>query len=229
MNIVAIILGIIIIILLYYCYTRFFVNYTALTTSQIDLKNTNVVVPYTGFKNGSSSSYSYGLWIYVNSWNTNNVKTIFSRGGVYNVGGTTTTDFTLQLDTISPNLYCYLGLQGGTTVPQKILITNNFPIQSWIYVVISVDNQLVDAYINGKFVLSTKLPNLPTISKSDIVIGDTTMPDIFIMGLVRWAFPMDPQTVWTDYLKGNGQSTSQFNMILTTYQNNVEQNSFSIF
>jgi hypothetical protein len=144
------------------------------------------------------------------------------------IGGNTYTDFTLQLDNITPNLYCYLGLQGAAT-PQKILVTNNFPIQAWTYVVISVDNQIVDAYINGKFVLSSKMPNMPVVSTSDIAMGDSGLPDIFLMGLTRWDYPMDPQTVWTTYLKGNGQSSSNFNMVVTTYQNNVEQSQFSLF
>ena len=228
MNIVTIILWIIIILLLYYVYTKFLTASTSLIASQINLNNTNATLPFSNFKSGYSSQYSYGVWVYVNSWNTNNVKTIFSRNGALGIGGNTYTDFTLQLDNITPNLYCYLGLQGAAT-PQKILVTPNFPIQSWTYVVISVDNQIVDAYINGKFVLSSKMPNMPVVSTSDIAMGDSGLPDIFLMGLTRWDYPMDPQTVWTTYLKGNGQSSSNFNMKVTTYQNNVEQSQFSLF
>lgn len=228
MNIVTIILWIIIILLLYYVYTKFLTSSTSLTASQVNLNNTNATLPFSNFKSGYSSQYSYGVWVYVNSWNTNNVKTIFSRNGAMSIGGNTYTDFTLQLDNVTPNLYCYLGLQGSST-PQKILVTPNFPIQAWTYVVISVDNQIVDAYINGKFVLSSKMPKMPVVSTSDIAMGDAGLPDIFLMGLTRWDYPMDPQTVWTTYLKGNGQSSSNFNMVVTTYQNNVEQSQFSLF
>lgn len=228
MNILTIILGVIVILLAYFLYNKYLTNPNALTTSQLDLKQTNANIPFANFTSGYSTQYAYGAWVYVNSWNTNNYKTLMSRGGIYNPTNNTTTDITLQLDKTTPDLYMYIGIQ-GVAMPHKIKITNNFPIQTWVYVVISVDNQIVDAYINGKFVLSTKLPNLPVVSSSDISIGDSTFPDIFMMGFTRWAYPLDPQTVWTDYLKGNGKGGSNFNMVITTYQNNVEQSQFSMF
>jgi hypothetical protein len=48
-----------------------------------------------------------------------------------------------------------------STISAPILITDNYPIQKWCYIVISVDSAFIDCYLDGKLVLSQKtyLPN----------------------------------------------------------------------
>jgi len=53
-----------------------------------------------------------------------------------------------------------------------ILITNNYPIQKWCYIVISVDNNFIDCYLDGKLVLSQKT----YVSNSGSANVQTTMP-----------------------------------------------------
>ena len=120
--------------------------------------------------------------------------------------------FNLFLDKSSPKLSVRLATGSGQKGSQTILITNNFPLQTWVYVVVSVSSTFTDSYINGKLVTSTKLTNPPYVpswsnNASPTFVTPSNKPAIYLTGLSRWDNPVDPQTVWTAYSKGNGNST----------------------
>jgi hypothetical protein len=101
---------------------------------------------------------------------------------------------------------------GGTS--QSTIITNNFPVQRWCFVLVSVDGQFIDYYINGKLVRSEKKQsNTPlAIPSSDssaypVILGNPsgTPPfDAYLAKIIHWSAPVDPQTAWSTYLSGNG-------------------------
>jgi hypothetical protein len=224
MNIVVILLGIIVIFLLYYLYTTYFVTSSKLS-SYVDLKTSNTAISYTSLANNKSTRYAYGVWIYVNSWNSTNEKTIISRG-------TSGADFKLVIGQTTPTLTCTIAKTTASDPGQTaFIITDNFPLQKWTYVVVSIDNQIVDFYLDGKIVKSTKLPYVPKVSANDIVIGDTNYPDIFLASLNRWPTPMDPQTAWNNYLQGTGipNTSTGTNIKLSVLQDNITQKTFSLY
>ena len=227
MNFVVILLGILVIFLLYYLYTTYFVTSSKLS-SYVDLKLANTAISYNNLVSKTSTRYAYGVWIYVNSWNSNNAKTIISRGTSPNF------DFKLEIGKTSPTLTCTIAettSSTSTTSPTAILITDNFPLQKWTYVIVSIDSSIVDFYLDGKIVKSTKLPYIPKLPATDIAIGDKTYPDIFLASLNRWPIPMEPQTAWNNYLQGTGiPSTSNgTNLKLSVLQDNITQRTFSLY
>lgn len=219
----VIILIIVVLLLLYYLYITYIVKKNSDST-RYDLNKTNSPIPFSSLKNGSSTRYSYDLWIYVNSWSNTNTKTIISRGS----------NFKLYLDTNTPTLKCDFTPEYDTGIPlmdKTVPITPNFPLQKWTYVVISVDNQIVDVYLDGKLLLSHKLNFMPNISENDIIIGDQNFRnDIFLTSIEYNGKPMDPQTAWNNYLKGNGlNSEYDLNLKLSVIQDNIEQGKVSLF
>ena len=76
MNTIVIILGVIIIVLIY-----ILVRYVMATSTELTAKaNLNDDISAVSITNGpANTSYSYGLWIYVNSWDMSKPKTIFNR------------------------------------------------------------------------------------------------------------------------------------------------------
>ena len=76
MNPVLIILGIVIAILIYVLY-RYFTIKSSTIQSSASLKTT--VTQITNIESPTNTRYTYGIWIYVNSWDINANKTIFSR------------------------------------------------------------------------------------------------------------------------------------------------------
>jgi archaellum component FlaG (FlaF/FlaG flagellin family) len=96
-----------------------------------------------------------------------------------------------------------------------MMIKPDFPFQKWTHVVIAVDGTNIDVYIDGKFVKSTnKFTNVP--GTSDLTVGNVYTQGK-IAGFRRVESPINPQSVWANYMKGNGQGMS-----LTPYHVNVQ-------
>jgi hypothetical protein len=242
MDIKLIILGVVIVVLVYVLYlyastsTKTLVAQASLNTpSSIPaISGTNIVNP-------TDTRYSYEVWIYVNSWNNTSMKGIFSRTG----------NISLYLEKDTPTLKCAVACAStstttNTTAPQLVTITTNFPIQRWTQIIVSVDNNIFDAYINGKLVVSnqfTSFPLTPGNSNVSISLGhcftfttstsgttfnyNTIMAapsDTVVSKFIRNTEPMDPQTAWNSYMGGNGitSMTSQYNANLSILKNNAQ-------
>ena len=115
--------------------------------------------------------------------------------------------FDLRLDNITPTLYADIAVgTQAANMSGSIVISNNFPIQTWVYVV-AVSSNYVDVYMNGKLVMSKKL-NIPSMSNAatDEPTFTFQKSDIYLSNLYRWDYPLDPQTVWNYYTKGNSSA-----------------------
>ena len=244
MNPVIIILGVVIAILIYVLYTYFSTTSTQL--SSVASLKTATLPDITSINNPTNTRYGYSIWVYVNSWDNSQVKTIFSRAG----------NISLNLSQNAPTLNCNIVMSDNTIMP--MVITDNFPLQKWVCIAISVDNQFVDAYLEGKLVKSQrcakldssgvisampkvpgdssvpiKLGNLPTVSVAAAAApggGTTPAPpavttlivnpfDAYIADFKRWTSPIDPQTAWSTYMSGNGGNG--VTKALTSYGVNV--------
>jgi len=204
MNYLAIGLALILIIVLYYAY--YYLTNNSLTAGLQSL-NQKTVVPYYKLTNPNASTYSYQCWLYLSQPGPG-LTPIFSRGE------TVTNEF--EVDISGQNL----SLMGGTGVNNKnqiMLITNNFPLQKWTYLVINVSNlSTYEAYINGKLVKTVNVSEpakfTPNSNQSNLVIGDTRLSG-YTTQFTRTTTPMDAKTVWNTYLSGNGLSNYFSNLI----------------
>lgn len=214
MNPVVIFLGIVVVILLWYLYT-YYLSAGALSSGQVNLGLGPTSIPADKLTNPGSSNFSYGVWVYVNTWNNAGEKKIISRG-----------NFNVKLNSNSPTLKCQL----PTT--DVVTITNAFPIQKWVYIVISVDGMTMDAYLDGKLVISKQLTNPITGDTVNPLTlgGSTPSPDIYVTKINWWPTSMNPQLAWNNYLQGNGlPSSSQYNVKLEVLQDNVQQKQFTLY
>ena len=260
-NASMIILAVISVVFLYILY-----QYLTTSTTTVSIANLNTVIPpiaSSTVSNPGNLIYSYATWVYVNSWNSNNLTTtphgiIFAPTGgstglnapllkdgnvtAYDGSGTGTNyDFALFLDAASPTLYCALGGTNlatdlKTTTSNIITISNNFPLQTWAYVVVSVNTNVVDCYINGKLVISQQTQQQSSIINptfQNIYLGNGTGVgwDAQLSNFKRYTTALTPQIVWSNYL-----SQSPNNFALTSYgvqvdltQNGAVQKSFKLF
>jgi hypothetical protein len=140
-------------------------------------------------------------------------------------------DVALYLDSTTPTLYLYIASSISGNPGTTIIITNNFPIQAWAYVIVSVNGDLVDIYLNGKLITSQQLPFIPVVSANGITMGDGNNPDIYLAMFNRYPYVMDPQTAWNNYLQANGMSNvlPNYNVVLSILQNNQQTSSYQLF
>lgn len=221
MNYTLIILGIILILVLYVLY-RFVYDRQTMVSNKQYLADNPPDKSFEDLANPESSRYSYNLWIYANT--ISGTETIFSIDKA-----ASPIKFKLEI-TNTGNLQ--FDISGNTNN-----VTSNYPLQKWVCVSISVDNNIVDSYLDGKLVKSQKIDistNKPDKnSKISLGKGDKT-GDIYIAEFERLPYPIDPQTAWDRYMAGNGGSyiSNAFaaygaNLILTKDQ--VDMKKYALF
>ena len=232
MNTTAIVLTIILLILIYVL-IRYFTSGASTLTKTASLSSSNPAI--TSLSNAGSQNYAYGVWLYINSWNSGSNHVIFERPK----------NIKLYLDPNKPVLYCDIYTSktnaSGAQIVQTITITDNFPIQSWTYISVVVDGGLyVDSYINGKLVNSTQLSNValqPNSSASTVPVSIGSASgvnnfDASIAGFQNWSYVIGPQDVWSAYMSGNsgglaGSLSRMFNSysVDVTLKNNTTKSS----
>jgi hypothetical protein len=197
MNYLAIILGFVCIVLIYFIYT--YLTNNALTSGQIPLSSPQTW-NYEKLKNPGSLSFCYQLWAYVGAVPSSTGIKLFSRKSAS--ASTSENEFTLLLaeNTLSVK-------QNGQTLTT---ITSNFPIQKWVYIVINVSDQnLLEAYLNGKLVKTVQLSsNYKSPSNFDpLTLGDSAAAiGGYTTKFTRTIDVMSADAIWKEYLSGNGLS-----------------------
>lgn len=210
MNYTFIILGIIVAVLIYVLYLYFsddstkLFEYQDLNKSAINLTEDNV--------NQKGTEYAYGFWIYVNNYN--GPQTLLQREDILKV----------YLPGSTPTLKVDIKTDSATEI---IDVTNNFPIQKWVHVVVSKQGQIVDVYIDGKLVKSHMLANTGVETAGTLTSGQI---EAFMARLKVWKHALNPQTVYDEYMKGNGQSgmITGYGVDVSVLRDNIEQTKFSL-
>jgi hypothetical protein len=94
-----------------------------------------------------------------------------------------------------------------TSTTTVVNITNDFPIQKWVYFVVNVKDNLVECYLNGKLIKSQIVTDdLSPSTRNDLYLGDN-FTDGYITKFKRDATILTPDQVWKQYLAGNGLAT----------------------
>ena len=233
MSAVVIILGVIVIILIYFLIRMVSDSATQLTATA-NLNDDITPIPIMNSPRGTK--YAYGLWMYVNSWDMGSPKTVFTRAD----------NIELYLDPGSPVLNCNIIMSNDDV--KTVEITDNFPLQKWVHVMVNVDNQYIDCYIDGKLVKSVrayiedstngiKVPKQPPQGGKDGIkmkLGGSSRYDAYITKFKHWPSAVNPETAWATYMEGNGQSSfknwmSSYGLDVLLKKDNVEQTKFSLF
>ena len=194
MNYTLVILGIVLLLVIYILY-KVLDEKSRSVASKMDLNVTNQSVAVANTGKANSARYYISTWIYVN-----------------NLPGSESSIYKLE---DSSNEYLNLSLTNTAVLKYKIkaaddsiagyTIMSNFPLQKWMNVIISVDNDTVDLYIDGKLIRSHKVENrIKQIGKTgtNIIFGSPV--DAYLAKMERQPKAMDPTNAWNKYMEGNG-------------------------
>ena len=200
MDTTMILLGVALVVLIYIIF--FYATGTDNISARMDLAQSQAPILATSLTKPESSRYSYELWLYVygTKENAGNNVYLFSRTGpgiLKNIG--------LKLDGTAPSLTLdYARATVSAVTSASVLITDNLPLQSWVHVIVSVDNSFIDIYMNGKLVKSVKDATIATPSIDAPINFDISKT--YLAKFSRTILPTDPQTAWNNYLAGNGEN-----------------------
>jgi hypothetical protein len=83
-----------------------------------------------------------------------------------------------------------------------ISITDKFPLQRWEHIIINVDNNLVEIYLDGKLLRSVKSASpIPTPTVDSVL--SFGKGDMYIAKFNRNLFTIDQTTAFNNYIGGN--------------------------
>jgi hypothetical protein len=222
-----VVLGIVLIFVLYY-----FLNSdgTAVLSNKLDLsiQQPNIPVATLG-STATSPRYSLEMWMYIYNFN-GQPKYIISRDATTTTPATTppVKNIGIKIDGAAPKLTVEYASTG--TIKNQ-LITDNLPLQTWVHLIVSVDNTFVDVYVNGKLIKSFKDTIDAPSSTSDIAYGQV---NCYLAKLVRTTEATDPQTAWDHYSAGNGENPlakylANFGLSVTLQKNNQDYSKVTVF
>jgi hypothetical protein len=195
MNTGIIILGTVLIVLItYMIFQNYFdtdkkYNTEGKLNAQVTLTNDKLNKP-------GNANIAYGIWIYVEKWPTDIIANpttahIFKRETElelkFKTGG--------GLEVVTYN---------GLTENPPVTVTDNFPIQKWVYVTIAIENKIMDVYLDGKMVKSVGLQNALNVddTKSLEFNSNGDMNTVYVADFYRFPRPLVPEEVWKNYMKG---------------------------
>lgn len=261
---IKVILFIIIIIVMLYIVVRYYLADVNTLTSIVSATTLATIPASKLATNGlgvNSNNFSYAIWMYIEDWNYNygEYKYVFTRMGATTAPtAPSSSDKAIlssqpcpcvTLDAIQNNLRIDLTITGvdSAAVTQNDVsdpnnknymihtcYVNNFPIQKWVSVVVSVYGKSLDVYLDGKLVRTSVLPGVPVINPGASVYVTPAG------GFSGWTskfqyYPnaTDPQTAWNIYEQGYGANWlsnlfGNYQVKVSFLENGNEDGSFTI-
>ena len=229
MNYTLVILGVILLIVIYILY-KVISEKGKVVSKKVDLSETNSPVSYSDLNSPKAARFCFSGWAYVESLSSapmTLVKVDTDMDG---------TDTFFQLDVSGGPTLKYTVLDSTDTDVTKEIMPN-FPLQKWVCIMVSFDNQVVDLYIDGKLVRSQQLEHSPKATNKDHVIKfpkDSNNNIGYLAKFERLTSPMDPATAWNKYMEGNGGNyfsrlLSQYGASLTLTKDDLDLRQFTLF
>jgi hypothetical protein len=219
-----IILGVALILVLYIVFA--YMSTADALANRIDLNQPQTAIPVEKLTKPENVKYSYETWMYVYGPKSITTDTyIFSRDG----SNANKKNIGLMLKANSPTLV--LEYENSAATSQKVTISDNIPFQTWVHVIVSVDNSFVDVYLNGKLIKSLKDTTIVSpSSNSPVAFGSS---QTYLAKFTRTVNPTDPQTAWNSYLAGNGENpikkfTGDYDLALTFKKGDKPQDAYTM-
>ena len=210
MNPTVVILGAVLLVVIYVLYTVISEKGKSVVKKAY-LNEANAPISYNTLKNPKSSRFCFSSWVYIEELKDTGLTKLFR------VKKDSSNDFFSLYCKSDASLYYDILLDKDTVTTENEIMTN-FPLQKWVCVMVSVDNKIVDLYIDGKLVRSQQLSDQPTDTTDAFMIhfsNDANDVKGYLAKLERYAEPMDPGTAWSKYMEGNGGN--YFSRLLSSY------------
>lgn len=225
---------VVVLVLLYIVINYFFKKSKTLTTLQPANKE-QVIHANTIPNSNNTSNYTYSTWFYVDDWNYRfgEEKVLLSRMDQDNHPSPMITLGAMEND-ITISVACYPHSKGSTESVVHKCVIRNFPLQSWVNLIISLYGRTLDVYIDGKLVRTCVLPG---VAKMNPDANINVTPGGGFSGWTAkfeyWDDATNPQQAFNIYRSGFGQNAlvnlfNKYRIKISYLKDNREQGSFEI-
>jgi hypothetical protein len=219
-----IILGVALVLVLYIVFV--YMSGVDALANRIDLAQPQTAITSDKLTKPDNVKYSYETWMYVYG-----PKSIISDTYIFSRDGTSANkkNIGLMLKANSPTLVLEYENSGSSS--KTVTISDNIPFQTWVHVVVSVDNSFIDVYLNGKLIKSLK--DTTIVSPSNLNPVNFGISQTYLAKFTRTSTPTDPQTAWNSYLSGNGENpikkfTGDYDLALTFKKGDKPQDAYTL-
>ena len=151
----------------------------------------------------------------------------------YTGGGGVTSGFLNTDGSISPTLGIGISCDNIDDVDVTI---ENINIQKWVNIIVTVNDRVLDVYINGKLVTSRAFNNIintAEINNSNLVITPSGGYGGFISKVQYYPLFITPKKAWEIYRGGFGDAFAsaldKYNLSVTFYEDQIEKKKYWVF
>jgi len=228
----------IVLVILYVIINYFFKTSTSLTVMQAANK-TQVIEASTLSNNNNTSNYTYSTWFYVDDWNYRfgEPKILLGRTDQDKLPSPSIVLGAMEND-ITISVSCYpqnpsTGVASDRSIVHKCSV-KNFPLQSWVNLIISLYGRSLDVYIDGKLVRTCVLPGVAKVNPdANIVVTPAGGFSGWTSNFEYWSSATNPQQAYDIYKSGFGGSMlgdlfNKYRVKISFLEDNEEQSSFEI-
>lgn len=166
------------------------------TISSQKLKNT-----------GNSANYTYSMWFYVDDWNYKfgQDKILWTRNDKSNQPGPSVTLGAMEND-VTISVACYATNSQASTQPNvHKCVVKNFPLQKWVNLIVSLQGEHLDVYVDGKLHKTCVLEGVAKVSSdADVLVTPAGGFSGWTSNFQYWDKASNPQEAYNIYRKGYG-------------------------
>jgi len=231
MNAHTIVIGVVIIVLLYLLYLYFFGDGSAVLVGIHDASQEIKISP-SSIAPGPTQNFTYSVWVYVSNWNPGAPKVIFQRSCGSSFCPKMAFDPNMNNVTITLATY---PPTGGDAVEATCQI-ENVPLQAWTNLIMVLNGQALDCYLDGKLVRTCLMPGVPKVAAAgDLILtpGGNSFQG-YTGNFQYFNRAVNPREAYAIYREGFGGSNwlsnlfNKYRIKLAFMKDNQEVNSFEI-
>ena len=231
MNAHTIVIGVVIIVLLYLLYLYFFGNGSAVLVGIHDASQEIKISP-SSIAPGPTQNFTYSVWVYVSNWNPGSPKVIFQRSSGSSFCPKKA--FSPNMNNVTITLATYPPT-GGDAVEATCQI-ENVPLQAWTNLIMVLNGQALDCYLDGKLVRTCLMPGVPKVAAAgDLILTPNGNSFQGYTGNFQYFNrAVNPREAYAIYREGYGGSNwlsnlfNKYRIKLAFMKDNQEVNSFEI-
>lgn len=175
MNLKNILLGVVVILILYATYSYFFKDHTSVDLVGLHNAKKKLRIEATSLPgNYGSPNYTFSIWIFINSWNYQygEEKIVLFRGKDEETAEQSpkvTLDSNtnnLKIETLTYPSSDNASIGGKVVGTKNTCSVSNIPIQKWVHILFTTNNNTLDTYLDGKLVKTCVMKGVPKMSQT---------------------------------------------------------------